>query len=162
MSHDVRTEAEQPWVFGTKDFAIVYKEKINQYVELRIRGHHAQMAMGRVFGAENAAQMNDATHQRIFYLESNPYYIERFDARLKDIKMDELWSPKLAIHEMLSILRSPYTKDNTQLAAAKELNIVFGITVVDENGKTKAGRSLADFYKNVHEPPSDDGSREDR
>lgn len=147
-------EPEPPWLFGDSDFTIVYKSKINAYVEYRIRGVHAQIALGRAFGSENAVNMDQNTQQRIYFLESNPYYMQRFEKRLKEISIDELWNTRQSVHEMLSILKSPYTKDSTQLAAAKELNVVFGITIVDENGKTKAGRTLADFYKTVGEPPA--------
>jgi hypothetical protein len=156
MASDKYKEPEPPWLFGDEDFTILYKEKINMYVEYRVRGFHSQIALGRAFGSENAASGDSSTNERVFHLESNPYYMDRFERRLKEIHMDELWSAKTSVHEMLSILRSPYTKDSTQLAAAKELNVVFGITIVDENGKTRAGRSLADFYKNVGMPSADD------
>lgn len=145
-------EAEPPWAFGDEDFTVMCKDRFNAYVELRIRGFHSEIALARAFGPENAAAMDNTVSQRIFYLESNEYYIDRFDKRLKEISVDDLWNTRLAVHEMLSILRSPYTKDGIQLSAAKELNVIYGITVTDESGRTRAGRSLVDFYKDVGQP----------
>jgi hypothetical protein len=155
MASDKFKEPEPPWLFGDEDFTILYREKFDLYVEYRIRGFHSTLALGKAFGSENAIGGDNTAQERVFHLEANQYYIDRFEARLKEIQMDELWNAKTSVHEMLSLLRSPFTKDTTQLAAAKELNVVFGITIVDENGKTKAGRSLADFYKNVGMPAAD-------
>jgi hypothetical protein len=149
---ETEREPEPPWCFGDKDFTIVYKAKINEYVEFRVQGYDSSSSLAKAFGAENAPPREQSTYRRIHFLENNPYYLARFKKRLEEVTIAELWNVKLSIHEMLSIMRSPYTKDTAQLNAAKELNVLCGITVVDENGKTRVGKSLEDFYKNEGKP----------
>jgi hypothetical protein len=126
--------------FADLDFAELNSEAFDAYIEYRVKGQHAQSAFVRVFGED--------THSHIIceYIEHNPYYHRQFKKRLKEIKVEELWNDKMAISELLATARNPYFKDSTRLNAIKELNILIGITVVDENGKTKQGRSLSDFY----------------
>ena len=131
-------------MFKERDFAEANKEFFDQYVEYRVRGYHGHTSFQRVFGDEATGSQ---AHIRIENIEHNPYYKERFKRRLEEIKVEELWNTKTSLNELLSMARNPFAKDSTRLNAMKELNILVGITVVDENGKTKAGRNLEDFYK---------------
>jgi len=128
-------------MFGDRRFAELNKEQFDQYVEYKVNGYHSHVAFQRVFGDEYTNP-----HLRIEFTEHNPYYRDRFKARLAEIKVDELWNTKTSLNELLAMARNPFAKDSTRLNAMKELNIMVGIVVVDENGKTKAGRSLDDFY----------------
>jgi hypothetical protein len=133
-----------PVLFEDDDFAIVNRKLFDQYVEYRIHGYHSSRAFGRVFGEDN---QDGHTHLRIECLEHSTYYRTKFAQRLKDIKNDDLWGAKKSLNGLLSIARDPFAKDAVRLNAIKELNVMMGITVVDENGKTKAGRTLSDFYR---------------
>jgi hypothetical protein len=135
-----------PKMFGDQKFAEMNRDIFDKYVEYRVRGYHSHVAFRRVFGED---YMDSVSHIRIEMTEHNPYYQAKFKQRLEQIKIDELWEAKTAVHELISMARNPFAKDSTRLNAMKELNILVGITVVDENGKTKAGRSLADFYENL-------------
>jgi hypothetical protein len=140
------TNLVQPSHFGDRDFAEANRQYFDPYVEYRVRGYHPHVAFRRVFGED---YMDSNAPQRIEMAEHNPYFRERFATRLKEIKIEELWNEKTSIHELLSLARNPFAKDTTRLNAAKELNILIGITVTDENGKTKKGRDLSDFYDNL-------------
>jgi len=135
-----------PKMFGDVKFAEANSGIFDAYVEYRVRGYHAHVAFRRVFGED---YMDSVSHIRIEMTEHNPYFKEHFERRLKEIKVEALWDTKTSLHELLSMARNPFAKDSTRLNAMKELNILVGIVVVDENGKTKAGRSLDDFYKNL-------------
>lgn len=130
--------------YAEEQFAELNKAYYDRYVEHRVRGYTAYQSMSKVFGLK---AMSQVTFEIAEKLEANPYYIRRFDERLKAIKVEELWNVKTSLHELLCIARSPLSKDSTRLNAVKELNVMVGIVVVDENGKTKAGRTLEDFYK---------------
>lgn len=132
-----------PFLFADESFAIVHKDLFDQFIEYRIHGYHSSVCFKRVFGAEN---YDSNAHMRIENLEHNPYYKRRFAQRLEEVKTSELWNTKISINELLSSARNPFAKDSVRLNAIKELNVMCGITVVDESGKTKAGRSLEDFY----------------
>jgi hypothetical protein len=135
-----------PSHFGDEDFAIANKKYFDAYVEYRVRGYHKHVAFRRVFGGD---YMDDHAPQRIEMMEHNPYFRTNFAKRLKEIKVEELWEAKTAINELLGLARDPFAKDTTRLNAMKELNVLVGITVTDESGKTRAGRSLKDFYENL-------------
>lgn len=137
-------EVVDPFFFGEESFVEANMEAILEYIEYRVHGYHEALALRRVFG-EN---YNDSKlYARIDKLEHNRAYRDIFEKRLKEIPLEELWNDRLSIHELLSIMRSWATKDATRLAAARELNVLCGITVVDENGRTRAGRNWNDFYK---------------
>jgi len=143
-NEDGGIEKKPPFLFATEEFAIVHRDLFDQYIEYRIHGYHTSTAFKRVFGAEN---YDGNAHIRIENMEHNPYYKSRFAQRLNEVKTTELWNTKISLNELLSSARNPFAKDSVRLNAIKELNIMCGITVVDESGKTKAGRSLEDFYR---------------
>jgi hypothetical protein len=129
--------------FSDERFLELNHEFVAEYVEYRIRGHHSTVALRSVFGEEN----NDPqSHDRIANLEASDAFRKRFAARQKVISKSELWNPEIAMGELMNFMRNPYFKETVRLNALKELNVMLGITIVDENGKTKAGRTLADFY----------------
>ncbi len=135
-----------PSMFGDRAFAELNTEQFDAYVEYRVRGYHSHVAFRRVFGEE---YMDNTSHIRIELTEHNAYVRAKFKERLAAIKVEELWDTKTSLNELLSMARNPFAKDSTRLNAMKELNIMVGIVVVDENGKTKAGRNLSDFYDNL-------------
>jgi hypothetical protein len=131
-------------LFGDDQYAINHAEQYDDYIEYRVRGYHASLAFRRVWGDE---QYGAQGHVKIDRIEHGSYYRSHFTKRLKEIKIDELWNTKTSVHELLSLTRDIFAKDTARLNAIKELNVLVGITVVDENGKTKAGRGLNDFYE---------------
>ena len=119
---------------------------------MRIHGTAPYRAFIRVFGSEwwENAQLG---HQRIEAIEATRYYCQKYEERVKTISISELWSDKKAIIGLLTIAKDPMVKCATRLAAEKELSLLAGIVIIDENGKTKAGRTLDDFYKSVKPSP---------
>ena len=133
----------RPSCFADETFVRANEGLVAKYVEYRVKGYPEQMAFLRVFGSD---YKDGALAQRIDNLEHNVVYRKMFDTRLRDIPLEELWNARLSVQELLTIARSWFAKDATRLAAMRELNVLCGITVIDENGKTKAGRRLEDFY----------------
>jgi len=139
--------------FAEPKFIEMNRPYFDRYVDMRVRGYSAHQAFLRVFGPDNwPDQMRG--YARLEAIESTDYYQERFELILKAIPFDELWNVKISINQLLCTVRSQLAKDSTRLNAAKELNILCGIVVVDENGKTKAGRTLEDFYKRESVKPA--------
>lgn len=131
------------YLFADEKFLKLNGSLVNEYVEYKIHGYHSTVAMRAVFGEEN---FDAQSHDRIVNLEASVAYREKFKARQKAIPKSELWNPEIAMTELMAFTRNPYMKETVRLNALKELNVLLGITIVDENGKTKAGRSLEDFY----------------
>lgn len=130
---------------GTLSFALANVEVFNQYIELRVNGIHSHEAFRRTFPYSWYESSNG--FGRANAVEFNPYTISRLRDILATIDPASLWNPRLAVHEMLCLARDPYAKETARLGAMKELNVLLNITVVDEKGKTRAGRSLDDFYR---------------
>jgi hypothetical protein len=143
-----------PQMFGQEKFAQLNKDHFDDYVEYRVRGYHPSIAFVRIFDEVPAQLANFATE----FLEHNPYYQRRFKERLEQVKLDKLWDTKMAVHELLGVARNPFAKDSARLNAMKELNIMYGITLVDEHGKTTRGKGLADFYASLE--PTDPGIKD--
>lgn len=132
---------------GKLGFALMNVELFDKYVKLRVHGIHSMTAFRNVFPIDWMDNSNGPS--RVNNVEFNPYVISKLRDALAVINPAELWNPKISVHEMLSLARDPYAKDSSRLGAMKELNILLDITVVDENGKTKKGRSLDDFYTDM-------------
>jgi hypothetical protein len=132
-----------PRDFADEAFAAANRLLFDEYIEHRVQGISSGLAFRTVFGEEYVDNLMMA---RIIGLERNRYYVINFKKRLNDIPLKELWNPKTSIHELLTLVRDKMAKETARLNAIKELNVLCAITIVDENGKTKAGRSLDDFY----------------
>lgn len=127
--------------FADRELAEDNPVQFDRYVEARLKGTHQNLAFRQAFGDLDDIQ------KRAMFCEFNPWVSEQFELRLAAMKPEQLWSPNRAVHSVLSMARDPFAKCSTQLAAMKELNVMCNITIIDENGKTRAGRTLADFYK---------------
>lgn len=133
--------------FAEPEFIKINLPFFERFVELRAHGYSSRTAFIRSFGADNYGESPQAGYQRTQDIESSEWYCAAFELKLKELKANDLWNEKESIHQLLSIVRSEMAKDSVRLNAVKELNVLCGITIIDENGKTKAGRSLDDFYR---------------
>jgi hypothetical protein len=146
---EITTPLIKVGTFAASDFHERYPEQFAEYVEWRVKGKQPHRAFMLTFGP--AYHQNQYTAKRIDALEFNKAFQAAFEAKLKSTKVDDQWNTEKAIHSLLSLAEDEFVKDNVRLAAIKELNVLIGIVVVDENGKTKAGSSLADYYARVAE-----------
>lgn len=93
--------------------------------------------------------------------EADPYVRVELAKRIGDIDISKAWNAKKSIWTLLTMLDDPYTKCTTRLNAIKELNVLAGITFVDEKGNTRA-RKLEDFYKEEGHGVSGDGKQQEQ
>lgn len=138
--------------FAEPEFIQINLPFFERFVELRVHGYSSRIAFIRAFGADNYGESPQAGYRRTQDIESSEWYGAAFELKLKELKANDLWNEKESIHQLLSIVRSEMVKDSVRLNAVKELNVLCGITIIDENGKTKAGRSLDDFYRSRTDP----------
>lgn len=139
---------------GTLSFALANVEVFNKYIDLRVHGVHSHEAFRRAFPLDWYENANGFA--RTNSVEFNPYTISRMRDTLATVDPATLWNPRLAVHEMLCLARDPYAKEAARLGAMKELNVLLNITVTDEKGKSRAGRSLDDFYRDLGSKASGD------
>lgn len=139
--HDSRIAT--PSDFASEQFASHNRQIFDEFIELRVRGISNFVAYRMVLGDEYNDNMAQA---RIYSIEMNPYFKREFNRVLAATPVSEMWNPKVAVHELLSLVRDRFAKESARMSAIKELNVIANITIVDESGKTKAGRNLADFY----------------
>ena len=132
--------------FADQEFIDLNLPFYEAYVELRVLGHSQRDAFIRVFGEDNLEGEIQQQHKRLAAIERTPWFLKAFDDQLNSIDVKKLWSPKKSAHHLLTLVHDIFAKDSVRLNAIKELNVLAGITIVDESGKTRAGRSLADFY----------------
>jgi len=133
-----------PRDFVDENFALNNQPIFNQYIAMRVQGYAGGRVFRILFGEKYVG--DNLMQARIYALENNPYYRREFPKALDKIKIDELWNPKVAVHELISLVRDNFAKDSARLSAMKELNVITKITIIDESGNTKPGRSLDDFY----------------
>jgi len=137
-----------PEDFEDHNFALNNSQLFDEFIDKCIRGYQELEAMRLVFGEET---VDDGKFiSRLYALKRNPYYKAHYEKRLAEIPLNELWNPRIAVQQLVQIARSS-EKDSARINAIKELNVVTGITVIDEAGNTKMGRSLDDFYAQVEQ-----------
>lgn len=145
MSYDdeYQSRLASPTDFASELFATNNKQIFDQFIALRISGTSAYVAYRMIMGEE----YNDNFMQaRIWALEMNSYYQSEFKRQLSIAKLTDMWNPKTSAFELIQIVRDPFAKHSARMSAIKELNVIADITIVDDSGRTKAVRKLADFY----------------
>lgn len=123
---------------------------IKAYVELRIRGWSGIKSMRRIFGEE---YYDSNISARVNSLEGSEFYRSEFNDQLASTPISTLWDEKLSINKLLGIVNDDLEKGSTRLNAIRELNVLVGITIIDENGKTRKGNKVGDFYKDIGTEP---------
>lgn len=160
MSEYEYGEAPAPAQMATETWLNNNVQEVDEYIEQRVRGFQPIRTMRKVFGEE---YYDSKISTRVNMLESTDYFKKKFEERLKSISMDTLWNDKLSVHKMLLIVNDDLEKGSTRLRAIQELNVLIGITIVDENGKTRKGSSMADFYATqqpAQQPAASDNDQE--
>lgn len=151
MQFDVIKDA-----FATDEFISDNKYFYDKYIGYRIHGYSSHTAFVRAFGQEFLPDGLGAIHNRFEQMEATAYYQSEFERRLKTMPIDKLWNDRQSVHELLQIARHPAHKDSTRLAAVKELNVIVGITVETDAGRSKSARQLSDFYKQEGAKPANE------
>lgn len=134
-----------PRDFADERFALNNRQVLDQYMDMRVQGHPGYKVFRIIFGEKYVG--DNLMQARVYALENNPYYRREFPKKLEAIRIDQLWNPKVAVHELVSLVRDPYAKESARMSAMKELNVITKIVIIDESGNSKPGRSLDDFYK---------------
>lgn len=135
-----------PRTMATESYAESHKDEMDAYIMMKVFGQHSSVAFRRVFGED---MWDTYSQARIYAIESTEYYQFNFRAVLNATPITALWNDKISVHELLSMARNVFAKDATRLAAMKELNVIVGVTVIDPNGNTKKGSSMADYYASL-------------
>lgn len=129
--------------FRDEQFAQDNIELISEYADYRVLGWSPYRAFPRVFGTN---YQDLWMSNRVEALEHNPVYRKVFAQKFGLLKAEDMWNPRLSIYELLQIINDPFAKEPTKLAAIKELNTMYAITVIDDKGNTRPGHSFAEFY----------------
>lgn len=137
-----------PADFANEAWAERFYIAFDDFIELRIKGMDREVAIITAFEMiKYGARLHNA-HELAVAAESNPYYRKRFDPRLKDKEPTDLWDGNKALNHLLRLVESETVRDSVRLNAIKELNILLGITEIDDKGATKLiDKSLSDFYR---------------
>lgn len=138
-----------PSIFRMDSFIAKYRHLVSRYLDMRVMGAERSSAFLQCFGTDYYDQH---LNNRIEALEGNEHFQIEFAKRLKDKPFDAIFDLKRAVHSWISIIASPDTRDSSRVSALKELQVLYGMTVIDENGNTKAGKSLQDFYRDQQKP----------
>ena len=112
---------------------------LHKYVDLRLLGHPPFMA---ALGAEVPESMSDE-YSRL--AEVNEDFIALFTSRLVTLEESCGWSRKMAILRLQETVNDPYAKRADKTNAIKELNMLTGVTAIDDKGRTVIP-TLKDFF----------------
>lgn len=137
-------------LIGNEQFAIDNSEFYDAFVARRLLGYSTWDAYCFAIPSDyDLALASESIGEFSSAMERNPYTQRRMMESLASMKPGDLWNSKVAVWELLQLVRSNLTKDQTRLGAIKELNVLHGITIVDDAGRTRAGRGLKEFYDDV-------------
>lgn len=117
-----------------------------EYADYRALGHSPERSFLRTFGT---AYADVWLLDRIEALEHNLVYRRIFAERFGKLQMNEMWDQKISTYELLCLVGNPGVRDTVRASAIKELNVMYGITAVDDKGHSRAGKGLAEFYQNT-------------
>lgn len=110
--------------FSADDIDVTHKSEIDEYIRLRIQGFCRGKAMRQAFSIPlNRGVYEEDAHQ----LEAHPYFATAFNKALRETPISELWDERKAVL-LLASLANGDTDNRTKALAAKELNIICGIT----------------------------------
>ena len=112
---------------------------LHKYVSLRLLGHPPFMA---ALGAEVPEHIADE-YSRL--AEVNDTYLALFTERLAALNEECGWSRKMAILRLQETVNDPYAKRADKTNAIKELNMLTGVTAIDDKGRTVIP-TLKDFF----------------
>lgn len=144
----VTTEVQPARAFRDQVFANANIGLVSDYADYRVMGWNPERAFIRVFGTDYGDMHLFA---RIEALEHNLVYRQVFAKRFGATPLSRMFSVKHAIWHWLSLLNNPFVKETVRAKAIDSLQVIYGITVVDEAGNTKVTRSLDDFYRDEGE-----------
>lgn len=133
----------KPDDFIDDDFLTGVFAYVEWYARLRVLAVQKHVAFRRVFGPVNC---DNNMYERIDNLECSSLYMQTFADMLKTVPINKLLDAKKAVHAYLDLAYNPNVRDSSRVAALKEATVLAGITVLDEEGRTRLGNGMADFY----------------
>ncbi|WP_186080035.1 hypothetical protein [Burkholderia gladioli] len=134
-------------LFGDDDYI---RQTIQPFVRkyARLRAH--AMEAGTAFISTFKLSINDDRWPlKKQALESTEFYAAMFKEEFSKVKAEDLLNPKSALFKYMEIVNCRKTNGASKVAALKEAALIAGVTVIDEDGKVKAGASLNEFYQSV-------------
>lgn len=126
--------------YADEAFAIHNAEAFDAFIDYQLDGVHPQVAFVRLFGDD--AQ----SHLKCQLMLHNPYVRREVARKTAALKPKEIWTEQQAAVQLKEFMRNPYFKDSTRLQALKELNVLMGITEIDDAGRSVRRRGLGDLY----------------
>jgi hypothetical protein len=129
------------------DILRYHSAELDRYLKLKSLGKSSMAALAGAFDHEYCSSMN--SQFIINLIETNDHYLNALPAYIEKFKSHAVWSPEISARVLASIATDESAKKSDRIAAAKELNVIYNITIIDEKGNTRAGRSLDDFYADV-------------
>ena len=121
--------------------ASVNMEMLTRYTELRVMGHTPYMA------AKGAEVPYDMLEEYTNLAETNPTFIALYKEMVAKLDEECGWSRKVSILRLMETINDPYAKRSDKTNAIKEINMLVGITAIDDKGRTILP-SLKDFFEN--------------
>ena len=157
IERDITTDRVLPPAqFRSEVFAKSNLDAVSEYADYRVMGWNPERAFTRVFGTDYADLY---LYARIEALEHNMVYRKVFAAKFGAMELDKMWDAKTSAWELMSVVNNPFTKCSTRLAAIKELNVLFGIVMVDKDGNTRPGSDWTAFYRKANAEGQVEASR---
>jgi hypothetical protein len=136
-----------PSLFADPEFAEEFAPCFDYFIDQLVKGVSKDIAIIDAFMMFQKNVNIGNAYALATAAECNPYVKERFDTVLESKKPTELWSVNKSLHNLLKLVNDRGTRDSARVQAIKELNVMAGITEIDEFGKTRSGSgSLSDFY----------------
>lgn len=139
--------------FDNDVIAHYHRDALDRYLRLKAIGQSSRAALSGAFGYEYATVMNQQYY--IDLIESSDAYTSALPKYVAAMKDHAVWSPEISARTLAAIATDQSLKASDRISAAKELNVIYGVTIVDENGKTRrGGHTLEDFYKMTADQPA--------
>lgn len=144
--------------FDNAVIAHYHREALDRYLRLKAIGQSSRAALSGAFGFEYASVMNQ--HYYIDLIESSDAYTSALPKYVAAMKDHAVWSPEISARTLAAIATDQSLKASDRISAAKELNVIYGVTIVDDNGKTRKGSMTLDDLLKI--TPSTQGAADSK
>ena len=122
-----------------------HAEPLARYIHLKANGKTSIAALTGAFGPDYAATMNPFEY--INLIETSDAFMHGLPVAVAKMTDSPLWDAEQAARVLFSIATDESAKRAERIAAAKELNVLFGITIIDDKGNTRSRITLDDLLK---------------
>ncbi|MEM5370284.1 hypothetical protein V4C53_30180 [Paraburkholderia azotifigens] len=144
-------------LFANDQIELHCGKELERYMRLKALGKSSHAALIGSFGPMFAN--HNMWPQFVDLIETSDVYMERLPKHIEAQRGNSVWNAEISARALVAVVNDQGSKHSERINAIKELNVMFNITIVDENGKTRSSLSFDDVLRLAAEKRTAAGSK---